>query len=162
MKKCIYLLAGFFSVNSLAKSDLDTTNFLEANYLFSPAKDCFLMQETIDIHGDRAGWTCISNVISKDFRQSGDNLYYIVLSSLAHGGFAISPGVIDLYAYTKSNQWIVEKGVELGSYGYSPGDWKFKKLKNGKIEIQTESCLKEECSKISYTVKNNRFVGKAN
>lgn len=164
MKKCIYLLAGFFSMNSLAKSDLDTTNFLEANYLFSPAKDCFLMQETIGIDEDKPGWTCISNVISKDFRQSGDNLYYIVLSSLANGGFTSSPGVIDLYAYTKSNQWIVEKGVELGSYGYPPRDWKFKKLKNGKIELQTESCLthmgETECTEFTYTVKNNRFVGK--
>lgn len=164
MKKCIYLLAGFFSVNSLANSPLDTTNFLGANYFFSQEKGCFMMQETIGIDGDKPGWTCISNVISKDFRQSGDNLYYIVLSSLANGGFTSSPGVIDPYAYTKSNQWIVEKGVELGSYGYPPGDWKFKKLKNGKIELQTESCLTHmgeiECTEFTYAVKNNRFVGK--
>lgn len=44
MKKCIYLLAGFFSVNSLANSPLETTNFLGANYFFSQEKGCFMMQ----------------------------------------------------------------------------------------------------------------------
>jgi hypothetical protein len=106
---------------------------------------------------------CLEKVISKDFRKSGDNLYYIVLGNTERESCHGCGGKVDLYAITPNGKMIKSKDIYLGSWGYAPVEWKFSKQKNGKIALVTKTCFTNggytECSKHIFSVVGNKFKG---
>ncbi|OOF36609.1 hypothetical protein [Rodentibacter heidelbergensis] len=161
MSKFLIAILFGLSIFSLSAKDIDT--FITDNYpnVSEMDKSCRFMRTE---RSDFAPSLCIEDVISKDFRSKNDNLYIIVLGGENSSGCHLCPGLIDLYAYTKEGKYIVEKGIEIGSWGSPPKLWSFSKLKNGQVLISVEDLFFQggefSCSKYTFTVSNSKFIRK--
>lgn len=155
MKKLIFsTLFGLYSATTLA----DNNAFLQQFYPYDAHNKCYVMEKGTESYSN----ICVQDIISKDFSQSGGNIYKVVKSGEAYGGIHAAPGIVDLYAYSPSGTLITKHREEIGTFGYPPSEWKFRKKKNGKVEIHTENCIQswgeKECSKTTFSLKGNTFV----
>ncbi|OOF82692.1 hypothetical protein BKG92_05730 [Rodentibacter ratti] len=161
MSKFLIAILFGLSIFSLSAKDIDT--FITDNYphVSEADKSCRLMRTE---PSDFAPPPCIEDVISKDFRSQNDNLYLIVLGGQNSGGCHGCSGIVDLYAYTKEGKYIIEKGIEIGSWGSPPKPWLFSKQKNGQIAISVDDPFLQggvlSCSKYTFTVSNSKFIRK--
>lgn len=153
-KQILGTIIGLLSTAALA----DNSTFLQQFYPYDAHNKCYVMEKGTESYSN----ICVQDIISKDFSQSGGNIYKVVRSGEAYGGIHAAPGIVDLYAYSPSGTLIAKHREEIGTFGYPPSEWKFKKKKNGKEEINTEECVTgqgiTECTKISFSLKGNKFV----
>lgn len=153
MKKILYAILTSFIVTSTAFANSD---FIQKQY---PKKSgaCSIMGESTS-----DGYFCVSKVITKDFRKLGDNLYYIVLGKTELDGCHACSGIVDLYAISSRGKVITSKGINLGSWGNPPDEWKFTKRKDGKVIILTETFYMvggdATHTKLSFSIKGDKFI----
>ena len=104
---------------------------------------CRLMQNNEPARAGHA--VCIVKVINKYF-EDRDEGYLIVLGENKEGSHVAS-GIVDIYAYglAEGGYEITSSiGNQMGSWGYPPVDWTFKKRKNksyydGSVTISTQT-----------------------
>lgn len=103
---------------------------------------------------------CLQRVIKKDFRKSGDYLYYVVLGQ-GDDCFACS-GVVDIYAISLAGKLVAKKSIEMGSWGMPDEEWQFKKTKNGKIMLLSEECEARRgdvnCVLHTFSLNKGKFI----